>query len=208
MKKHQKTTPRKGGRKSQNEVFFWPGTPWGTRGPPGWPQGASQDTFFMILGAPGCLRGSIFDAFSSILLHIPRPLCTAKRGGGVGRSPLDPAHRQMPAVWNPSPGLPRVLAWRATPGSPTPPPYHHRNQPQPIKFCTSKLRRILGGFWALLGTLLETFLDNFCNIFRVSVLDHFLDTFFIIFGSILASFFDHFLMFFWTWRICENCAPA
>ena len=78
----------------------------------------------------------------------------------------------------------------------------------PIKFCTSKLRRILNGFWALQGTLLGRFLDRFRNIFRISVFDHFLDTFFIIFGSILASFFDHFLMFFRTGRICENCAPA
>ena len=162
----------------------------------------------MILGAPWCLRGSIFDAFSSILLHIPRPLCTAKRGGGVGRSPLDPAHRQMPAVLRP---------FSRTVPSPSPKGYTgqsnsatvtSRNQPQPLKFCTSKLRRILGGFWALQGTLLGRFLDRFRNIFRISVFDHFLDTFFIIFGSILASFFDHFLMFFRTWRICENCAPA
>ena len=109
-KKHQKTTPRKGGRKSQDDVFFSLGSPLGAQGSPRWPQGASQETFFMILGAPGRPRGPIFDVFSSILFPISRPLCAAKRGGGVGRSPLDPAHRQMPAVLKPSPGLSRVLA--------------------------------------------------------------------------------------------------
>ena len=150
----------------------------------------------MILGAPGCLRGSIFDAFSSILLHIPRPLCTAKRGGGVGRSPHGSGA---------SPDASRVEILSRTVQSPSLKGYTGQSNSATVtsrspaaahQILHVKIETHFGGFWALQGTLLGRFLDRFRNIFRISVFDHFLDTFFIIFGSILASFFDHFLMFF------------
>ena len=42
----------------------------GAQGPPRWLQGASQDPFFLILGAPGCLPGAIFHDFLDTSVYI------------------------------------------------------------------------------------------------------------------------------------------
>ena len=63
IKKYRKMRARGGGEEVKKSHIFPIGIQLGAQGPPRWPQGASQDPFFFILGAPGCLPGAIFHHF-------------------------------------------------------------------------------------------------------------------------------------------------
>ena len=70
LKQSGKMRVREGGEELPKDVFFPPGTHLGAQGPPRWPQGASQDPFFLILGARGCLPGAISQDFWDNLAYI------------------------------------------------------------------------------------------------------------------------------------------